>query len=72
VAGAYSGTPAARAGITGGDTITSVDSTKVSTSAALRKAIAAHSPGDRVRISWTDASGSSHSATVTLATGPVS
>ena len=31
----------------------------------------AHSPGDDVRVTWTDSSGASHSATVTLAQGPV-
>jgi hypothetical protein len=32
--------------------------------------LGAHEPGDQVRIAWTDTSGQSHSATVTLATGP--
>jgi S1-C subfamily serine protease len=43
----------------------------VSTSAALRQAVAAHSPGDQVTVTWTDTTGSSHTATVTLAQGPV-
>ena len=72
VAGVYRDTPAAEAGLTGGDSVTAVDGTRVTTSAALRTAIAAHSPGDDVRITWTDTSGGSHTATVTLATGPVS
>jgi S1-C subfamily serine protease len=72
VSGAYDNTPAARAGLTAGDTITAVDGTTVDTSSELRAAIAAHQPGDTVRIRWTDSSGSSHTATVTLIAGPVS
>ena len=72
IAGAYQDTPAADAGLTGGDTITAVDGTTVSTSSALRAAIAAHQPGDTVRLRWTDTSGSSHTATLTLVEGPVS
>jgi S1-C subfamily serine protease len=43
----------------------------VRTSAQLRRAVAAHSPGDSVTITWTDVEGASHSATVRLAEGPV-
>ena len=71
VAGAYEGTPAARAGLTDGDTITDVDGTAVSTSSELRSAIARHQPGDTLRLGWTDTTGSSHGATVTLTSGPV-
>jgi hypothetical protein len=48
-----------------------VGSTDVSTAAQLRTAIAAHSPSDRVTISWTDATGGSHRAAVTPVRGPV-
>ena len=71
VAGAYDNTPAAGAGLTEGDTITSVDGISVNTSSALRAAIAGYQPGDTVRLHWTDTSGSSHTATVTLVAGPV-
>jgi S1-C subfamily serine protease len=71
VQGVYAGTPAAKAGIDAGDRITGIGSTKVSTSAALRKAVAAHSPGDAVSVTWTDAQGTSHTRTVTLVAGPV-
>jgi len=71
VAGAYDNTPAAGAGLTEGDTITSVDGISVNTSSALRAAIAGYQPGDTVRLRWTDTSGSSHTATVTLVAGPV-
>ena len=71
VAQVYPGTPAARAGLTAGDTVTRVGSTRVSSAAALRNAITAYSPGDSVRITWTDPSGTTHVATVTLVAGPV-
>ena len=67
----YDGTPAADAGIEGGDTITRIDGTAVSSSEQLRAAIAAHEPGDEVSVTWTDSSGTGHTATVTLGTGPV-
>jgi S1-C subfamily serine protease len=67
----YPHTPAARAGITAGDTVTRVGSTRVRTAGQLRNAITAYSPGDRVRLSWTDTTGLSHVATVTLMTGPI-
>ena len=71
VAGAYPGTPAARAGIAAGDRITRVGSTSVSCASALQQAIRAYSPGDRVRLVWTDTAGTTHMATVTLIAGPV-
>jgi S1-C subfamily serine protease len=71
VQGVYSGTPAARAGLAAGDRITAIGSTRVGTSAALRRAVATYSPGDRVGVTWTDAQGTSHTATVTLTDGPV-
>lgn len=71
VQGVYEGTPAAKAGISAGDRITAVGSTKVTTSAQLHTAIGKRSPGDQVSIAWTDPAGASHTATVTLGTGPV-
>ena len=54
-----------------GDTITSLGGTSVTTYLQLQKAVAAHDPGDSVRVTWTDAAGASHSATVTLGRAPV-
>ncbi len=72
IAGVYSGTPAAAAGLAAGDTITRVDGIRVSTGSQLQKAIGAHSPGDSVVITYTGANGRSHTTTVTLMEGPVS
>jgi S1-C subfamily serine protease len=71
VQGAYDGTPAAEAGIGVGDRITSIGSIAVDTATQLRAAIATHSPGNDVSVTWTDSAGSSHTETVTLANGPV-
>jgi S1-C subfamily serine protease len=71
VQGVYDDTPAADAGITSGDRIDSVGGIRTSTATQLQAAIASHSPGDEVRITWTGADGVSHRATVTLAKGVV-
>jgi S1-C subfamily serine protease len=65
-----SGSPAASAGISVGDVITSLGGTAVDSSAALRNAILSHKPGDSVQMTWTDSAGQTHTATVTLASGP--
>jgi S1-C subfamily serine protease len=70
VARVAAGTPAARAGLVAGDTITAVDNTEVRSPVALVQALGTHRAGDSVTITWTDASGQSHSARVTLASGP--
>ena len=71
LAGVLDGGAAAIAGLGAGDTITSLGGTDVSTYLQLQKAVAAHDPGDSVVVTWTDATGSSHSATVTLGRAPV-
>jgi S1-C subfamily serine protease len=70
IAGVRSGTPAAAAGLSEGDVITSVAGQSVSSGTSIQQVLASHHPGDKISISWTDAYGQSHSATVTLAAGP--
>jgi S1-C subfamily serine protease len=65
-----SGSPAATAGIAAGDVIQSLDGTSIDSQATLRNAILRHQAGDMVRVSWIDAAGQTHTATVTLASGP--
>ena len=67
----YDGTGAADAGLAAGDTITSIDGTATTTTTRLRAVVAAHQPGDEVRVSWTDQGGTAHTATLTLGKGPV-
>jgi S1-C subfamily serine protease len=70
VAGVMSGSPAASAGLSAGDVITSLGGQTVDSPSALSSALVRHHPGDHVSITWTDQSGESHTATVTLANGP--
>jgi S1-C subfamily serine protease len=70
ISGVASGTPAAAAGLTGGDVITGVSGTAITSSAGLTAALQGHHPGDKVKLTWTDQSGATHSATITLGSGP--
>lgn len=70
VAGTVSGSPADKAGLTQGDKITAIGGQSVSTAKDVANALVKYHPGDSVSISWVDANGQSHTATVTLSTGP--
>jgi S1-C subfamily serine protease len=64
------GGPVAKAGLVGGDVITSLDGHSVTSSAALSVLMITHHPGDHVRIGWVSAAGQAHTSTVSLASGP--
>jgi S1-C subfamily serine protease len=70
IEGTLPGSPAANAGITAGDQITSVGGQSVSSREDISSALVKYHPGDSIRIGWVDSSGVSHTATVTLANGP--
>jgi S1-C subfamily serine protease len=70
LAGTQSGTPAAQAGLTAGDVVTGLDGKTVTSGTDIQNILIGHHPGDKVTIAWTDTAGQSHTATVTLATGP--
>lgn len=70
IAGVLNGTPAQAAGLAPGDVITGLDSTRITSAQVLTAAMAAHHPGDRVHVAWTDTSGQQHTATVALIPGP--
>ena len=70
VAGVVSGSAAAQAGLAQGDVITSVAGHAVSSANGISATLATHHPGDKITIGWTDQAGQSHTATVTLTTGP--
>jgi S1-C subfamily serine protease len=70
VAAVLTGDPAAEAGISAGDVITSFSGTTLDSPSALTAALVTHHPGDKVQIGWTDTSGQSHTATVQLVSGP--
>jgi len=70
IAGALSGSPAAEAGLTAGDVITSIDGQSVTSASQMQSILGAYHPGDTVSIGWTDSFGQSQTASVTLASGP--
>ncbi len=70
IAGALSGSAAASAGLTEGDTIASVGGQTVSSATDIQQILVKYHPGDKISVSWVDQSGQSHTATVTLASGP--
>jgi len=70
IEGALSGSPAASAGLSAGDVITSIGGQSVTSATQMQSIIAAYHPGDTVSVSWTDASGQTQTATVTFASGP--
>ena len=71
IASVESGSAAAAAGIAAGDTLTSLGDTTITSYDVLRSTLAAYQPGDQVSIGWTDGSGQTHTATVTLGESPV-
>ena len=70
VAGVASGSGADRAGVTTGDTITSLDGKQITSAEDLTSSMGSRKPGEKVELGWTDASGRTHTATVTLTEGP--
>jgi S1-C subfamily serine protease len=65
------GAAADSAGLAPGDVITSAAGQTISSSSDLTSVLEQRRPGEQVTITWTDPSGQSHSATVTLGSGPV-
>lgn len=63
-------TPAAAAGLQAGDVITSVNGNPITDSGDLSSALKDLHPGDTIQLGWIDASGQSHTGSVTLASGP--
>ncbi len=70
VEGTLSGSPAANAGLSAGDTIDSINGHAVSSSSDVESVISQYHPGDKVSVSWTDGYGQTHTSTITLANGP--
>ena len=64
------GSPAAGAGISVGSLITNIDGKNVSSASDLTRVMAPYSAQDRVRVNWTDSSGTDQHATITLESAP--
>ncbi|WP_166649272.1 S1C family serine protease [Naumannella halotolerans] len=62
--------PAEDAGIEVGSEITSVNGTSIDSENSIGVVLGETEPGEQVRVRWTDASGESHSAEITLAESP--
>ena len=50
--------------------ISSVAEQQVSSGTSIQQRLERYHPGDKISISWTGTSGQSHTAAVTLASGP--
>jgi S1-C subfamily serine protease len=70
IGGTLPGYPAAKAGLAQGDVITSLNGQAVSSGTALTELLSGHHPGDTITLQWTDSAGQTHSAAITLASGP--
>jgi S1-C subfamily serine protease len=70
IAGTVSGSPAANAGMTEGDTITAIGGQSVSSAEDVAHALVKYHPGNSISITWVNQYGQSQTSTLTLATGP--
>ena len=70
VMGVAEGSPAAKAGIAEGSTITAIDGTAVTTPDSVSQLLQQKKPGDQVTVSWTDIDGTTHTDRLTLIEGP--
>jgi S1-C subfamily serine protease len=70
VVGVASGSPAEGAGLAQYSVITDVAGNAISSTTDLGNALHSHRPGDQVQVTWTDQASASHTATITLTTGP--
>jgi S1-C subfamily serine protease len=64
------GTPAAKAGLVAGDLVTAIDGTPVPDSSTLIEAVAAHKPGDVIKLTVQHQSGTTSTINLTLGTLP--
>jgi S1-C subfamily serine protease len=70
LAGTLAGSPAAEAGLAEGDEITALGGQSVSTAEDISQALVKYHPGDSISVTWVDATGQSHTSTLTLTSGP--
>jgi S1-C subfamily serine protease len=62
--------PAAQAGLAAGDTITSIDGQAVTSAQSLTDRLLTERPGAKIQVRYLDGTGTQHTTTVQLASGP--
>ncbi|MDQ6879001.1 MAG: S1C family serine protease [Candidatus Dormibacteraeota bacterium] len=70
VVGVMGGSPADLAGLARYAVITDVAGLPISSTTDLGNVVHSYKPGDHVQVTWTDQASVSHTATITLTTGP--
>jgi S1-C subfamily serine protease len=70
VVGVITGSPADQAGLGQYSVITDVAGNPIASTTDLGSVLHAYKPGDQVQLTWIDQSSTSHTATITLTTGP--
>ena len=70
IAGVVTNGPAQEAGLAQGDVITGLGGQTIGSANDLTNAMGQYHPGDKVSITWKDANGQVHTATVQLSSGP--
>jgi S1-C subfamily serine protease len=70
IAGVVSGGPAASAGLATGDVITAINGHTVSSPAAVSALMLTKKPGAKITVAYVDQFGASHTASITLGSGP--
>jgi S1-C subfamily serine protease len=70
IAGVLSGGPSASAGLVAGDVITAINGRTVSSPSAISTLVLTQKPGAKISIAYVDQFGTSHTASVTLGSGP--
>jgi S1-C subfamily serine protease len=70
ISGTTTGSPAANAGLTAGDEITSLGGQQVTNAEDVAHVLVSYHPGNSISVTWLDQSGQSHTQTLTLTTGP--
>ena len=70
VSNVVGGTPAAKAGIAAGDVVTKFDGHTITNDSQLTDLLVPYHPGQTATITWVTPTGESHTASITLASGP--
>jgi len=70
IVGVVSGGPAASAGLTAGDVITAINGRAISSPTEISAFVLTKKPAEKITVAYVDQSGTSHTASITLGSGP--